>query len=441
LVSNERRRRNGEHACAGQNDGAGTASTPAQGRLGEHGMLTRRNMMAGTAALAAAPRARAQATPTIRIGMLQDASGANSILGGRLSLECARQAILDQQGTTGIKVDLIAADHRNSPDLGMSIARQWISSGVDAIMEFNNSAVALGVNTLIRDTDRVMLANNVGAAALSGKACTPNETHWTFDTAMLARVVGNALCDQGGDTWFFIRADYVFGRELRDDTAAVVRSRGGKVLGESALPLGSTDYASALLEAQSSGAKVVALALAGSDLQNCVKQAGEFGLMRGQQKVAALVMYPQYVQSLGLQAVQHTFLTESFYWDLNDRTRALTARVQPRTSGMPPHMGAAGAYSAVRHYLKAVAALGPAEAKLSGRTAVARMKQIPIEDDVLTNASIREDGRVVSDVYLFEVKTPAESKSEWDLYNLRATLGPDRGWRPLAEGGCPLVRG
>lgn len=401
-------------------------------------MLTRRNMMAGIAAVGAASRARAQ-TPTIRIGMLQDASGANSILGGRLSLECARQAIIDQQGTTGLKVDLIAADHRNSPDLGVSIARQWISDGVDAFMEFNNSAVALGVNTLIRDNDRVMLANNVGAAALSGKACTPNETHWTFDTAMLARVVANALCDQGGDTWFFIRADYVFGRELRDDTAAIVEQRGGKVLGEAALPLGSTDYASALLQAQSSGAKVVALALAGTDLQNCIKQAGEFGLMRGAQKVAALVMYPQYVQAIGLDVVQHTYLTESFYWDLNDRTRALTARVTPRTSGMPPHMGAAGAYSAVRHYLKAVAALGPAAAKASGAATVARMKQIPIEDDVLTNASIRPDGRVVSDVYLFEVKTPAESKSPWDLYNLRATLGPDRAWRPMSEGGCPLV--
>ena len=405
-------------------------------------MLRRRAMVAGLGALAGAPRARAQGATgpqPIRIGMLQDASGANSILGGRLSLECARQAILDQQATTGIKVDLFAADHRNSPDLGVSIARQWINEGVDAIMEFNNSAVALGVNTLIRDNDRVMLANNVGAAALSGKACTPNETHWTFDTAMLARVIGNALCDQGGDSWFFIRADYVFGKELKEDTAAIVVSRGGKVLGESAMPLGSTDYASALLQAQSSGAKVVALALAGTDLQNCIKQAGEFGLMRGRQKVAALVMYPQYAQAMGLQAAQHTYATESFYWDLNASTRALAARVTPRTSGMPPHMGAAGAYSAVRHYLKAVAALGVADAKASGRAAVARMKQIPIEDDVLTNARIRADGRVVSDVYLFEVKTPAESTGEWDVYTLRATLGPDRGWRPMAEGGCPLA--
>ncbi len=400
-------------------------------------MLTRRHILAGTAALAVPARAFAQ-TPTIRIGMLQDASGPYSHLGGRLSLECARQAVLELPPSAGFKVDLIAADHHNSPDTGMSIARQWMADGVDAIMEFNNSAIALAANNLIRDTDRVMLANNVGSAALSGQFCTPNMTHWTFDTSMLARVLGNALMDQGGDSWFFIRADYVFGRDLRDDTAAVVRARGGKIVGEVALPVGTTDYAGALLEAQASGAKVVALALAGSDLLNCVKQAGEFGLMQ-KQKVAALIIYPQNVRALGLAAVQGTFLTESFYWNLNDRTRAFTARVTPRTSGMPPHMGAAGAYSSVRHYLKAVASLGAVAAKRSGRATVAEMKRLPVEDDVLTHASIRADGRVVSDVHLFEVKTPAESHGEWDLYNLRATLGPDRAWRPTSEGGCPLV--
>jgi len=400
--------------------------------------LGRRQALTAIGATLIAPAALAQSTPAIRVGMLQDASGPYSLLNGRLSLECARQAIIDQQAS-GLTVELISADHRNSPDLGASIARQWLNEGVDAIMEFNNSAIALAVNTLIRDADRVMLANNVGAAALSGQYCTPNETHWTFDTAMLARVLGNALCDGGGDTWFFIRADYVFGRELRDDTASVVASRGGTVVGEAALPLGSTDFASALLQAQASGAKVVALALAGSDLQNCIKQAAEFGLMRGAQKVAALIMYPQYARALGLDVVQHTYCAESFYWDLNDHTRAFTARVTPRTSGMPPHMGAAGAYSALRHYLKAVLTLGPAQAKRSGRATVARMKELPIEDDVLVNARIRPDGRVVSDVYLFEVKTEAESKSEWDIYNWRATLGPDRGWRPMSEGGCPLV--
>ncbi len=401
-------------------------------------MLKRRALLAGTAALATAPRARAQGVPTIRIGMLQDASGPYSHLGGRLSLECARQAIIELGEGSPLKVELISADHHNNPDTGLSIARQWVNDGVDAIMEFNNSAIAFAVNTLIRDNDRVMLANNVGSSELSGKYCTPNMTHWTFDTSMLARVLGNALSDQGGDSWFFIRADYVFGRDLRDETAAVVKSRGGKVVGDAALPVGTTDYAGALLQAQASGAKVVALALAGSDLLNCVKQAGEFGLMQTQ-KVAALIIYPQNVRALGLPVVKGTYLTESFYWNLNDRSRAFTARVTPRTSGMPPHMGAAGAYSAVRHYLKAVAALGPAAAKQSGRATVARMKQIPVEDDVLTNARLREDGRVVSDVYLFEVKNPEESHGEWDLYKLRATVGPDRAWRPMAEGGCPLV--
>ena len=400
-------------------------------------MLNRRHLLAGATASAVASRAYAQ-SPTIRIGMLQDASGPYSHLGGRLSLECARQAILELPESTPFKVELISADHHNNPDTGLSLARQWLAEGVDVVMEFNNSAIALAANNLIRDTDRVMLGNNVGSAALSGKSCTPNETHWTFDTSMLARVLGNALMDQGGDTWFFIRADYVFGRDLRDDTAAVVRARGGKVVGEVALPVGTNDYAGALLEAQASGAKVVALALAGGDLLNCIKQAGEFGLMQ-QQKVAALIIYPQNVRALGLAAVKGAYLTESFYWNLNDRTRAFTARVTPRTQGMPPHMGAAGAYSSVRHYLKAVASLGPAEAKRSGRAAVARMKELPVEDDVLSHASIRADGRVVSDVYLFEVKTPAESHGEWDLYNLRATLGPDRAWRPMSEGGCPLV--
>ncbi len=402
-------------------------------------MIARRTLLAATAGFAAVGRsAKAADKPVIRIGLLQDASGAYSILGGRMSFECARQAVLELPPDAPFTVDLRSADHHNSTDVGMAIAREWLDNGVDAIMEFNNSAIALAANTLIRDRDRVMLANNVGSATLSGKFCTPNETHWTFDTAMLARVVGNALCDQGGNSWFFIRADYVFGRDLRDDTAAVVASRGGKVLGEAATPVGTTDYASALLQAQGSGAKVVALALAGSDLLNCIKQAAEFGLM-DRQKVAALVIYPQYVRSIGLAAAQGTYCAESFYWNLNDRTRAFTARITPRTGGMPPYMGAAGAYSAVRHYLKAVTSLGPVAAKASGSATVARMKTIPIEDDVLNNARLREDGRVVSDVYLFQVKHPNESHSDWDLYDLRATLGPNRAWRPMEEGGCPLV--
>ena len=404
-------------------------------------MLSRRTLLT-TAAIATASRARAQGkSPVIKIGALQDASGPYSYLGGTGSIACARQAIEEMGAPHGLTVELLTADHQNKPDVGASIAREWMDNGVDALLEFNNSAIALAVNTLVRERDRVMLANNVGSAVLSGKQCSPNVTHWVFDTAELARVMGAALTAQGGDSWYFIRADYVFGKNLADDTTAIVKAKGGKVLGESAMPLGTADYASALLQAQSSGAKVVAFALAGPELLSCIKQAAELGVGRGAQRLGALIMYTQDVHALGLPTAQGLQLTESFYWDLNDRTRAFAKRILPRTGGVPPNMGQAGAYSAVRHYLNAVAALGPGTAKASGRATVARMKQIPIEDDVLTNARIREDGRVVSDVYLFEVKQPAQSKGDWDLYNLRATLGPDEAWRPMSEGGCPMVGG
>ncbi len=287
---------------------------------------------------------------------------------------------------------------------------------------------------------RVMLANNVGSATLSGKECTANMTHWTFDTAMLARSVGTALYASGGDSWFFVRADYVFGKALRDDAAAIVEAKGGRVVGEVAVPLGTTDFGSALLRAQQSGAKVVALALAGNDLLNCLKQAAEFGLTGSRQTVAALIIYIQDIKSLGLPTAKGTRLTESFYWDFSDRTRGFTRRVIDAMGGKPPNMGQAGAYSAVLHYLKAAADLGPAVAKASGRATVERMKQLPIDDDVLVGGRVRPDGRVVSDVHLFEVKRPEESRGEWDLYKLVSTLGPDQAWRPMNEGGCPLVR-
>jgi branched-chain amino acid transport system substrate-binding protein len=290
-------------------------------------------MLAGAAGLPFVGRARSQGkAPVIRIGSIQDGSGPYSHLGGAGSVACARLAIDEMAAQHGLNVELLVADHQNKPDIGASIARQWLDDGVDALLEFNNSAIALAVNNMVRERDKVMLANNVGSALLSGKQCSPNVTHWTFDTAELARVMGTALTAQGGDTWYFIRADYVFGNSLQDDTAAIVKAKGGKILGDSAMPLGTSDYASALLSAQVSGAKVIAFALA-------------------------------------------------------------------------------------------------------------RMKQIPIEDDVLNNARIRADGRVVSDVYLFEVKKPADSNSEFDLYELRATIGPDEAWRPMSEGGCPLVAG
>ncbi len=402
-------------------------------------MLTRRATAAGLALAPLLPRRAGAQSPPIRIGILQDASGPYSYLGGAGSVACARQAAAEMAGSHGLSVEFVQADHQNKPDNGLAIARQWLDQGVDALLEFNNSAVALAVNSLVRDRDKVMLANNVGSALLSGRECTPNMTHWTFDTAMLARSAGYGL-SAAGSQWFFIRADYVFGKALRDDTAAVVQARNGTIAGDVAVPLGTTDYAAALLQAQASGAKVVALALAGSDLLNCLKQAREFGLGSNGQQVVALVIYLQDVHALGLATAQGTRLTETFYWDLSDRTRAFTNRVLPAMGGKPPNMGQAGAYSAVRHYLRAAAALGAAEAKKSGRVVVERMKQMPVDDDVLTNARVREDGRVVSDAYLFEVKRPEESKSEWDLYKVAVKLGPDQAWRPMAEGGCPLVR-
>ena len=398
-------------------------------------MLTRRNAVASLGLVPFA--ARAQPAP-LRIGILQDASGPYSYLGGTGSVACARQAAAELAGT--MPAEFVLADHGNKADTGLSIARAWLEQGVDAIMEFNNSAVALAINGLVRDRDKVMLANNVGSALLSGRDCTPNMTHWTFDTAMLARSAGAALSAGGGRSWYFIRADYVFGKALRDDTAAVAVARGGTVVGEIAVPLGTTDFSSALLQAQSSGAQIVALALAGADLLNCLKQAREFGLYSGTQQVAALVIYLQDIHALGLTTAQGTRLTESFYWDLNDRTRAFTGRVLDATGGKPPNMGQAGAYSAVRHYLRAAASLGAAPARASGRAVVERMKQMPVDDDVLTRARVREDGRVVSDAYLFEVKRPADSRSEWDLYTVAAKLGPDEAWRPMAEGGCKLVK-
>ncbi len=404
-------------------------------------MLLRRNFLAA-ASLPLIGRARAQGkAPVIKIGSLQDGSGPYSFLGGAGSIACARQAIEEMAAKHGLNVELLVADHQNKPDIGSAIARQWLDDGVDVLMEFNNSAIALAVNTMVRERDKVMLANNVGSAVLSGKQCSPNVTHWTFDTAELARVMGTALTAQGGDTWYFIRSDYVFGKSLTDDTAAIVLAKGGKILGETSLPLGTSDYASALLSARVSGAKVVALALAGQDLLSCIKQAAEIGIGQGSQKIATLIMHWQDVHALGLETAQGLQLTETFYWDVNDRSRAFSKRITARTGGKPPNMGQAGAYSATLHYLKAVAALGPEAAKASGRATVARMKQIPIDDDVLNNARIREDGRVVSDVYLFEVKKPADSKSEFDLYTLRATIGPEQAWRPMSEGGCPLVNG
>ena len=394
----------------------------------------------GAAALAAGPRrARAQGAG-IKIGVLNDLSGPYRDTGGPGSIACVRQAIAEF-GSQGFPVELVSADHQNKPDVGASIARQWYDrDGVDLIVDVPTSSVALAVNTVTREKNKVYINSGAGTADLTGVQCTPNTVHWTYDTYMLARSTGGATVKTGGTDWYFVTADYVFGQQLERDTTRFVKEAGGTVKGSSRYPFpGTTDFSSFLVSAQSSGAKVLGLANAGADTVNCIKQAHEFGLT-SQMKVAALLMFIADVHGLGLEAAQGLVLTESFYWDMNDRTRAFTKRLMStqKPSGYPD-MDQAGCYAGVVHYLKAVQALGVAAAK-DGAATVARMKAMPCDDDAYGASSIRADGRQISPAYLFQVKTPAESKAPWDYYKLLATTPADQAYQPLAEGHCALVK-
>ncbi len=409
---------------------------------------TRREFMAACGVLAGAgaaraQSARAQSAPALRLGILGDLSGPYRDLSGLGTMACVRQAIEDAaRAGLSLPVEVVHADHQHKPDVGAAIARQWYDrDGVDAILEVNNSAIALAVADLAREKDKVFLATGPATADLHGPRCSPNHVHWTYDTWMLAHGAGTAAVRAGGDSWFFLTADYAFGHALQRDTARAVEAAGGKVLGQSRYPFPqTTDYSSFLLQAQASRAKVLGLANAGTDTVNCVKQAHEFGLTRRMKLVGLLCLLGD-VRAMGAEAAQGLLLTEPFYWDLNDRTRAFTRRVLPR---MPPNIypstNHAGAYSAVIHYLKAAAAMGPAQAKASGRAAIERMKALPTDDDCFGHGRVREDGRKIHPVYLFEVKPPAEVKAEWDLYRLAGTIEAEQAMRPLAEGGCPLVR-
>ncbi len=403
-------------------------------------MLGRRPLLAATAAGLVAGRAWAQARPVIRLAVLNDMGGPYRDTGGPTSVACVRQAVQDF-GDHGFDVEVLAADHQNKPDIGVGIARRWFDQdGVDAIIDVPTSSVALAVATVVHEKDKVLLDSGAGTTDLTGSQCSPNTVQWTYDTYMLARSTGGAMAKTGGDSWYFLTADYVFGQQLQRDAARFVTQAGGKSLGSSAYPFpGTADFSSFLLQAQSSGAKVLGLANAGADTVNCIKQAVEFGLTK-QMKVAALLMFIADVNGLGLETTQGLVLTESYYWDLNERTRAFNARVKAKTPNNWPGMDQAGCYGAALHYLKAVASLGPAQAKASGAAAVARMKSMPTDDDAFGHGSIREDGRGLFNAYLFEVKTPAESTGPWDYYKLRATTPPDQAWRPLTEGGCPLIK-
>ena len=405
--------------------------------------LTRRAMLTTAAAAVPLlpPRARADA-PVLRLGVLVDMSGPYRDDTGMTSVACVRQAVQEFTAGRGLRVEVLAADHQNKPDIGVAIARQWFDrDGVDAVVDVPTSSVALAVNTVCRDKNKVMLNSGAATTDLTGAQCSPNTVHWTYDTWMLAKSTGGAMVKQGGDSWFFITADYVFGKQLQRDTGRFVEQAGGRVLGSAIYPFpGTTDFSSFLIQAQASGAKVLGLANSGADTLNCIKQAREFGLMQ-KMRVAAMLMYNSNVHALGLETAQGLLLTESFYWNLNDRTRAFMDRIRPKVANQWPNMVQAGDYAVTLHYLKAVADLGVAAAKADGAAAVARMKAMPTDDDCFGQGKIREDGRTLHPSYLFQAKSPAESSGPWDGLKLVATTPADEAFRPMQDGGCKLVKG
>jgi branched-chain amino acid transport system substrate-binding protein len=385
--------------------------------------------------------ARAQAANTIRIGVLNDQSGLYRDISGPGSTQAVRFAA-QQLASRGINVEVVQADHQNRPDVGSNVVRQWIDqAGIDVVVDVPTSSVALAVSNIIREKNKVFLNSGAATSDLTGSACSPNTIHWTYDTYMLGKGTGGAMVAAGGNTWFFITADYAFGHALERDTTAFINAAGGRVLGGVRTPFpGTTDFSSFLQQAQRSRARVIGLANAGGDTINSIKQAAEFRITRGGTKLAGLLVFVTDVHSLGLEVAQGLVLTETFYWDLNDRTRRFSEQVGAMPGNLKPSMVQAGCYSAVLHYLKAVADMGVAAAKASGAEAVARMKAMPTEDDAFGAGSIRPDGRKIHPAYLFEVKTPAESRGAWDYYKLVSTIPTDQAFRPINEGGCSLVR-
>jgi len=379
---------------------------------------------------------------SVKIGVLSDMSSLYSDIGGAGSVIAAKMAIADfAKSNPDVKVELVNGDHQNKPDVGSQIANQWFDvEKVDMIVDVPNSGVALAVSQIANQKNKVFLASGPAASDLTGPKCNANTIHWTYDTWMLANGTGKALVKTGGDTWFFLTADYAFGHALERDTAAAVEASGGKVLGKVRHPINTNDFSSFLLQAQSSKAKVIGLANAGGDTINSIKQAAEFGIVKGGQSLAGLLVFASDVNALGLATAQGLTLTETWYWDMNDANRAWTKRWQAERNapGKFPTMVQAGVYSAVTHYLKAVAALKSAA---DGKAVVAEMKKLPTDDPLFGKGIIRADGRKVHPAYLFEVKAPADSKYAGDFYKLRATIPADEAFRPLKDGNCPLASG
>ncbi|KQS86318.1 MULTISPECIES: ABC transporter substrate-binding protein [Methylobacterium] len=383
----------------------------------------------------------AAAQTNVKIGILGDRSGAYSDISGEGSVVAAKLAVEDfKPEQHGLKVEIVSADHQNKPDVGAAIARQWYDrDAVDMITDGVTSSVALAISQVTKEKNKVFIDTGAGTADLTGPQCTPNTIHWVYDTVALANGTGGAMVKRGGNTWFFLTADYVFGQTLQRDTSTVITKNGGKVVGSVKTPFPTSDFSSFLLQAQGSGAKVIGLANAGTDTINAIKQAGEFGITEGGQALAGLLVFSSDVHSLGTKVAQGLVLTEPFYWDLNDQTRAFSDRfAKQMKNGSKPTANHAGVYSDVLHYLKAVA---ETKSTADGAATVAKMKAMPTDDPLFGKGVIRADGRKIHDMYLFEVKKPAESKGEWDLYKKLETIPGDQVFRPLNEGNCPLVKG
>src|SRR6478672_10325487 len=378
---------------------------------------------------------------TVKVGSLGDQSGLYADIGGPGSVVAAQMAIEDSGLLAkGWKIDLISADHQNKPDVGVNIGKQWIDvEKVDAFVDLASSGVGLAIANLAKEKNVVNLNSGSASSDLTGAQCSPNTIHWVYDTWMLANGTGKALVKSGGDSWFFLTADYAFGHALERDTAAVVTANGGKVLGGVKHPLNNADFSSFLLQAQSSKAKIIGLANAGGDTTNAIKQAAEFGIVSGGQKLAGMLMFITDVHSLGLKVAQGLNFTETFYWDMNDDTRAFSKRYSERSKNKAqPSMVQAGVYSGLVHYFKALEAMGgnPHD----GAKVAAKMKEMPTDDPLFGKGTIRVDGRKIHPAYLFEVKKPSESKGPWDYYKLVGTTPGEQAFRPLSESACPLVK-
>ena len=401
--------------------------------------MTTKLLATAAAALLTAGAAQAQISDgVVKIGVMNDMSGLYADIGGPGSVLAARMAVEDYGAAAkGLKVEVVSADHQNKPDVGSTVARTWYDvEKVDAIFDVPTSSVALAINQITKEKGKAFVNTGAATSDLSGKACSPNTVHWLYDTWMLANGTGSAIVKTGGDTWFFLTADYAFGHALERDTEAVVLKNGGKVLGKVRTPFPGSDFSSFLLQAQSSKAKIIGLANAGGDTINSIKQAAEFGIVKGGQNLAGLLVFLPDIHGLGLNTAQGLVFTETFYWDLNDQTRAWSKRFAERNGGKYPSADHAGVYASVLHYLKAVDA-GKTD---DGTKTIAKMKELPTDDPLFGKGTIRPDGRKIHPAYLFEVKKPSESKGPYDYYKVRATIPADQAFRPLKDGECPLVK-